>query len=180
MQGFAVIFTVSSSRMMRAMPAQVLYAARVLTPSEMIQNAALVIEDGRIAAVGRREDVKIPAGAKECDAAPWTVVPGFVDVHIHGAGGHDVMEADEAALTAVASTVARAGTTSLLATTVTASTDQTCHSLEGIARYVGSPHNQCPPNAVRAEVLGIHLEGPFISPVRRGAHLEAAIAAPSI
>ena len=67
-----------------------------------------------------------------------TVVPGFVDVHIHGAGGHDVMEGDERALDRITSTVARHGTTSIVATTVTAPVDETCRSLEGIARYIRS------------------------------------------
>ena len=113
--------------------------ARILTPLEEITGAVILIEDGRIIRVGRREEIQLPAGAKLIDATGRTIVPGFVDVHIHGAGGHDVMEGSPEALETVARTVARFGTTTLVATTVTAPTDQTCRSLEGIARYIRSP-----------------------------------------
>ena len=76
-----------------------------------------------------------------------TVVPGFVDVHIHGAGGHDVMEGDERALDRITSTVARHGTTSFVATTVTAPVDETCGSLQGIARYIRTHENPEDPDA---------------------------------
>ena len=101
-------------------------------------DAVILVEDGKIAAVGRRDQVSIPAGARRYDARALTVAPGFVDVHIHGAGGHDVMEGTAEALDAVTRTVARHGTTSLVATTVTASAEQTCRAVAGIAHWMKS------------------------------------------
>src|SRR5262249_113530 len=108
-----------------------------------------------------------PTGAKEISVPGRIAIPGFIDVHIHGAGGHDVMEGTAEALASVTRTVARHGTTSMVATTVTANPDDTIRSIEGIAKYIGGEDEG---GDARAEVLGLHFEGPFINPVRRGVH----------
>src|SRR5271169_2409594 len=106
------------------MTSTAIHASRILTPEEEISDGVIVVEGSRISALGHRDEVRIPSGAIDYVATGMTVVPGFIDLHIHGAGGHDVMEASARALDRITSTVARHGTTSLVATTVTAPLDE--------------------------------------------------------
>ena len=144
-----------------------LHVGKAITPKGEVANAGILIRDGEIEMVGPRSGVELPGGATEVRATDSTAIPGFVDVHIHGAGGHDVMEANETALSTITGRLAAFGTTSLLATTITASADDTCRSVEGIAKYISGQYQT---NDARAEILGIHFEGPFLSKERRGVH----------
>src|ERR1700719_3268842 len=144
-----------------------LYAGKAFTPKGEILDAGILFRDGVIEIVGPRAGMELPSGATEVRATDRTAIPGFVDVHIHGAGGHDVMEANETALGTITARLAAFGTTSLLATTVTASADETCRSVEGISKYITGQYQT---GDARAEILGIHFEGPFLSPERRGVH----------
>ena len=162
------------------MPPLAIYADRALTPLEEIREAVVAVEGGKIVAVGRRGQVFPASRVQEYSAPGMTVVPGFVDVHIHGAGGHEVMEATSEALEAVATTVAQHGTTSFVATTVTASEEHIRRSAEGIARYIRAQQDAPGGTTPRAQVLGIHFEGPFISHARHGAHRVEWIAPPSV
>src|SRR6202049_460954 len=155
-----------------------IHADRALTPFEEISDGVIVIQGSKISAVGPRGKVAMPRGTREIAARGKTVVPGFVDVHIHGAGGRDVMEGTPEALEIVAGTVALHGTTSLVATTVTASEMETCRSVGDIARFILDA-GLSPARELAAEILGIHFEGPFISPAQRGVHPAEWIAPPS-
>jgi len=87
------------------------------------------------------------------------VLPGFVDLHVHGGGGRDVMEGPDAAAH-VAEAHAKHGTTSLLATTITAPLEDLARALRGLSLE---------PGPRRARILGVHLEGPYLAPSRLGA-----------
>jgi N-acetylglucosamine-6-phosphate deacetylase len=144
-----------------------LHVGRAFTPSGEIQDAGIIFRDGVIEAVAPRESLVFPKGGQEFIAKDKIAAPGFIDVHIHGAGGRDVMEGTDEALRKIAATIGSHGTTSFVATTVTADPHAITHSSEGIAHYIASQHKE---TFAGAEVLGIHFEGPFISPLRRGVH----------
>jgi len=127
----------------------------------------LSIEGGRIVAV----EVEEPGSRAFGDELPF-VAPGFVDVHVHGWGGHAAM-GDRAALDGMARALLRRGVTSFLPTAVSA-------PLAELASFAGRVRDwlpTAPPDG--AEPLGINLEGPFLAPSRRGAHAEAFLRVPA-
>ena len=124
---------------------------------------------GRIVAVGGT----IEAGdARVVDAAGMTVGPGFIDVHVHGGGGHSFFTTDPARIEAYAGWAPRHGVCAFLASTAGNSVSETGAIVEALAGCAGA--------AGGAEMLGIHLEGPFINPVRRGAFPAGALRDPSL
>jgi len=147
-------------------------ADRLIAPEETIENPIVVIEDGLIAGIASRAQTEVPTGQR-LDFAGCTLVPAYFDVHIHGSAGHDVMEGTPEAFTAVGQFLARHGVGAYLATTVTMSMDATLKSLAAMARLIGS-------GEFGAQPLGIHIEGPFLSPHKKGAHPARLLQTPSV
>lgn len=142
-------------------------AGTVLTPLDALSNAAVLVEDGHIVSVGPRDG--FTGAARTLDFPGAILAPGFIDIHIHGAAGHDSMDLSPEGAVEVGRFLARHGVTSYYPTTITASEDDTLQALESLAKLVAAPPKSdgAMPCAVP---LGFHLEGPFISQARRGVH----------
>jgi N-acetylglucosamine-6-phosphate deacetylase len=150
--------------------------AVVYAETGKIDQGYVLIEGEKVADVGPMSLCPADAGAEVIELSPrFAIVPGFIDVHIHGAAGADVMDATPVAIQAMANALPAEGTTSFLATTMTAPSEQIEAALVNVARYMEREND---PGA--AEVLGVHLEGPFLSPKRAGAQHPRHLADPDI
>ena len=143
-----------------------IHAGTVLTPEEEIPQGTVLVEDDRIVAVGR--EIHVPPDARRLEAPDTICVPGFIDLHVHGAGGHDLMEGTPEAVAAVGRALAAHGTTSYFPTTLTAPMPRTLAALECLGDLVR--HMEGPPSELVAQPLGIHMEGPFLNALRKGVH----------
>src|SRR5258708_28292033 len=145
-------------------------AGRLLTPTHAIEQPLVLVEQGRVLEISARSSRQVPAGVSVSDFGDSVMAPGYVDLHIHGSAGYDVMDDDAEALPAIEQLLARHGVTSYFPTTVTAPMESTFRALERLADATEKRERDNGDGEIQARPLGIHLEGPFTSNARRGVH----------
>ena len=145
---------------------------RIYTEEEIIERGYIIVKNDKITDVGKGD---YEGALTTYDAQGQHVLPGFIDIHMHGGYGEDAMDASYDGLKHLAESLLSEGTTSFLATTMTQSDENITKALENIIEY------QKQQNVLKAaDIVGIHLEGPFISEHKVGAQNPAYVQRPSI
>ncbi|MGQ9479608.1 MAG: N-acetylglucosamine-6-phosphate deacetylase [Thermoproteota archaeon] len=142
--------------------------ARMINPFSEAE-CDILIENGKVNEIGK--GISLQGVHEVIDASGRLVFPGFIDVHIHGAGGYDTLDEDKDAVKALSEVCVRFGVTGFLATTLYKPGGENKHIdviLKGVSEGLEG-----------ASMLGLHMEGPFISPMKRGAIQESSICKPS-
>jgi N-acetylglucosamine-6-phosphate deacetylase len=141
--------------------------ANIITGDKIVKEASLLFDSKIIGIVDT-----LPPDTPYIDAQGAYVSAGFIDLHIHGSGGADVMDATPQALETISTTLLQTGTTSFLATTMTMSKEDIDKALQNI--------RACAKDRSGAQILGVHLEGPFINAVKHGAQDKMHVQAPNL
>lgn len=151
-------------------PSTIDFRGNLVLPDQIMQGGTVRVVDDRITVVG---NASASGGeATVIDAGDGYIVPGFVDIHVHGGAGSDFMDGTDEAFTAALTSHARHGTTSMAVTTTVARHDQIMTVLETTRRF------RTQPNSPGARVLGAHFYGPYFRYEARGAHPGGAIRPP--
>ena len=137
-----------------------IFNGKIITPEKIIDGGTILIQSNRIEAISNG-NIEAPDSI-EIDAQGKFISPGFIDIHVHGGGGHDFMDGNENAFLQIAETHAKFGTTSMLPTTLT-STKEAMLQILGV--YESANKN----NINGSQFLGMHLEGPYIAMSQKGA-----------
>lgn len=144
--------------------AMLLTDARVVAPAGVLDPGWVRVEGGRISAVGAGA---APTDGERLSLPGRTLVPGFVDLHVHGGGGHSMQSVDPVEILAAAAFHLEHGTTHTLISIVTAPLDEMVATLRAVSLLAGD-----------GTIIGAHLEGPFLNPLRAGAHDAGHLLAP--
>lgn len=145
--------------------------AIVYTPRERIDRAVVLIDGARIVAIGPAADIICPPGAQVIDADGLLLVPGFIDLQFNGGFGHD-FTADPTTIWQVAAGLPRWGVTAFLPTVITSPLERIALAQEVVSSRPAGFHGAAP--------LGLHVEGPFLNPQKKGAHNPTYLRSPSL
>ncbi|WP_407083686.1 N-acetylglucosamine-6-phosphate deacetylase [Photobacterium leiognathi] len=147
-----------------------LHPQRIFTPTGIAYNQYVIVNDGKIEAITETKPL-------DCDVTELegqTLVPGFIDIHIHGRAGADVMDATPQALQTIADALPKTGVVAWVGTTVTAPWQDIINALQQVRDFCQQPKQ------VGAKLLGSFLEGPYFTEAYRGSHPTQYLQAPSI
>jgi len=158
---------------MRDQPYIAISNGTVLTPTEEIRDGVVIIRASKIVDVGRRGQIKEPDSAEVIDAKGQYIVPGSVDIHVHGSKGADVLDATPEALETMSDFFVSHGVTGFVGTMVTAPPTDLLAGLENVRSVVRNG------GLSGAEILGVHQEGPFLSRAEKGCHPVDLLVAPT-
>lgn len=145
----------------------------VFTPLRMIQSGSILIEGEKIKRVGQFRDSGIPPGTRVFNFKNRVAVPGFIDIHLHGGGGEEFTDSSAESIITALKTHLKNGTTSLLPTLMTASHEQI---LNTIRTFMDIKNN----NPDIPDIIGLNLEGPYISKEKKGVQRTQYIRRPSL
>lgn len=148
----------------------------LLTPYRLIENGAVLIENERIKFVGTWSDLKDTSVDRLMDFSGCYIAPGFIDIHVHGGGGSDTMDASVEALLNIARTHAKGGTTGLYPTTLTAPFENILESLITVRKVMNLELSE----ENGAKILGAHVEGPYLNESQAGAQNPKYLRKPSL
>jgi N-acetylglucosamine-6-phosphate deacetylase len=144
----------------------------VVTPGGVIDRGAVLCEDGLITAVGAAREISAEPGSQIVDASDCLVFPGLIDTHVHGSGGDDLMSSGVDGIARIARAQLKYGVTAFLPTTIAGRHESL---LRAINETLEAEHS-----ARGAQILGFHLEGPYINLKYKGAQPESGIRDPDL
>lgn len=147
----------------------------VVTPHEVIENGVVLCEDGRVKAVGSSNEIGPEPGSQIINATGRVVMPGFIDTHFHGSGGDDVMANGAEGIRRISRALLKFGATGYLATTIAARHEELMRAVEDTI----AAEEKDAANPEGAEILGLHIEGPYINARFKGAQPEWGIRDPN-
>jgi N-acetylglucosamine-6-phosphate deacetylase len=136
---------------------------KAYTEHEVIEDAAVLISNGKIESLGKTEEITIPTSYRKFNVRGKAICPGFIDIHINGGGRALVMDGTYEAICAVARAHAKYGVTGILPTTVAWSDEEQLTAIDAVLEAIER-------GTKGARPLGIHMEGPFLNPAKRGTH----------
>ena len=144
----------------------------VLLPHQLLPSATVCVADGKIERIVTQESLQIDDKYEHIDGQGMWLIPGMIDVHIHGANGYDMMDGTEASIQEVSRACAATGCTSFLATSVSSTIEDLLNMIRSVKSVIGHEHG--------AKIVGIHLEGPYLNPKRKGMQNEKYLRHPDL
>ncbi|WP_442600523.1 N-acetylglucosamine-6-phosphate deacetylase [Paenibacillus sp. KN14-4R] len=151
---------------------KIIQHVNLLLPHQILPSATVWVTDGKIERIETQEALQFDEQYERIDGNGMWLIPGMIDVHIHGANGYDMMDGTEASIQEVSRMCAATGCTSFLATSVSSTMDDLLNMIRSVISVIGREQG--------AKIAGIHLEGPYLNPKRKGMQNEKYLRHPDL